>query len=401
MSANTPLLKEYAAETLVLLVGENPLPNYVAAQLLAKPAQTAIWLVHSEGTREQKEGLREMLGRLGYRIETLEIADSDPTAIQSSARKQWKTSQGVHVHYTGGTKSMAVNVMRTLGNATSSYLDARTLSLWVEEPGKEVVSKSVQMRVPVTLTDLLKLHRLGTPQSNKLRQMAIWPSTRLALAERLVDPTKAEEWRAWCNDTLRRPAKQAEFKADGELKRITSAALTGELADALTRDLQMVVLPLTFEEIGKLGPVGSAVTNGVKLAEWLDGEWFEDYVGAELQALATSCQLHDISMGVKPEYGVEFEFDVAAMQGYRLFAISVSTTKDKKLCKSKLLEAVIRAQQLGGAEARTGLVCAYELPEELEKEIGSLTRTNQLRVFGRKHIDQLGPHLAQWIGQPK
>ena len=43
-----PIPEEYRSDFLFLLVGTNPLPNYVAARLLAQPDAT-VYVLHSDG----------------------------------------------------------------------------------------------------------------------------------------------------------------------------------------------------------------------------------------------------------------------------------------------------------------------------------------------------------------
>jgi hypothetical protein len=52
--------ENYKVDHLFLLVGENPLPNYVAARLLLNDKGT-IYLVHTTGTVKQAERLRNIL----------------------------------------------------------------------------------------------------------------------------------------------------------------------------------------------------------------------------------------------------------------------------------------------------------------------------------------------------
>jgi len=85
------------------------------------------------------------------------------------------------------------------------------------------------------------------------------------------------------------------------------------------------------------------------------------------------------------------------MRGYQLFAISCTTDNNRGLCKSKLFEASIRAQQMGGSEARVALMCCFDDPDSLKSELASLLGENQVTVFGREHLDDLPRAISQWI----
>ena len=96
----------------------------------------------------------------------------------------------------------------------------------------------------------------------------------------------------------------------------------------------------------------------------------------------------------------DFEFDVAAMRGYQLFGISCTTSSKKCRTKPRVFEAFIRAHQLGGDEARVGLVCGYPRPRELEREIEkSWDAAGKLRVFGPGEFANLKDHLGAWFTQ--
>ena len=97
-----------------------------------------------------------------------------------------------------------------------------------------------------------------------------------------------------------------------------------------------------------------------------------------------------------PRYD-KFEFDVAFMQGYHLFALSCTTGTTRKGCKQKLLEASIRSRQLGGSEARGALVCGYHRANDLRAELEVMGRDNKIAVFGRQDWPQLGQKIAEWV----
>ena len=58
-------LEDYQCENLFLLVGENPLPNYVAAKMLAKKG-TRIYFVYSPETQKYAKRLENKLGSADF-----------------------------------------------------------------------------------------------------------------------------------------------------------------------------------------------------------------------------------------------------------------------------------------------------------------------------------------------
>ena len=148
--------------------------------------------------------------------------------------------------------------------------------------------------------------------------------------------------------------------------------------------------------------------------KWLDGEWLEHYVLQQVQEIPEDLSIHDsatsfwIRNPIDPK-NTKFQFDVAFMRGYQLFAISCTTIARKSDCKSKLFEAYIRARQLGGDEARVALVCCASEKDvnALETEIVNVfnptpesgKRNHKIAVFGRDDLMNLASKIAEWIQQ--
>jgi len=402
----TAIFPEYRVDHLVLLVGGNPLPNLVATRLQAD-LKTQIILVYSVGTQDVQDRLRELLTEQGYPCIQVLVEESNPWDIRNRVERSLRGRSGrVGIHYTGGTKAMAVNICKTARDVISdenlflSYLDARSLKLWVEGPGIDrAVDRDVSLQVEVSLMDLLRLHKMDDlPQ--KPRITAIWPTVTQALAKIHTDSNYAATWRDWCQKTLRREDKPDKFKSPTQLKVVSTETIPFDsVRAALNQDIPGLVHPATFEQIVQLSQITKPFRKAdEKMAQWFDGGWMEDYVFEQIAVIAQSMHIHDLSLSIEPHWGqTKFEFDVACIRGYRLFAISCTTSKDTKLCKSKLLEAIIRARQLGGDEARVALICCSDDPQGLEQEIIELLNNSPARVFGRTHVLNLAKELQAWI----
>lgn len=395
-------------DTLLLLIGENPLPNYVAAKLLAQPGKTTIWLLHSEGTRPQKDALYKQLTNQGHVIQVEEIADSDPTSIQKAIKDRFTKLQGVHVHYTGGTKSMAVNIMRALGEVASSYLDARQLMLWVEEPGQAAVSTVVQMHVRLTVEDILELHSMAD-LAGTLRRSVILQHTTQALAYVHSDKTERAEWQEWINKTVReariknRNDKEVEMNADVPLISMPFK----KVLQAIQEDIQTDVLPETLGTLLKIlkpDKTWPFKKPNQDLRKWFEGGWLEEYTFREIQKIQDVLSITDLCTNINPKLSGlpgkdnKFEVDVAFTRGYQLYGISC-TTAGKEFLKHKLLEAIIRARQLGGGEARIALVSCASSDEVqlLQYQAEDLFQKGILRVFGENDLLQLSDCLKSWV----
>lgn len=386
----------YQTDYLFLLVGTNPLPNYVATLLLAKDNGT-IYLLHSAGSH----GTGEIAKRLDAAIKkkrpqvqiTLhEIDESNGTLIfqkVSDLARDFPHNASVGLHYTGGTKAMAVHTYRaiekTFPNMVFSYLDARTLSLIVET-GTKTKQLLVDDRVTVDLKEMLSLHgyeaaRRPTP--------TFYPEFYQALAQVHSDTEAFEQWRKWVEDT------QWQGLPDPDT---ATFSLLREMRQAFD---DLCGKPATPELVAqKLGCKEGKLTS---CSKWFLAEWLEDYVLWALSQVATEAGIHDYCIGLKPRAGRQFEFeiDVAAVKGYQLFAISCAASNNKNYCKGHLLEVYVRACQIGGDEARIGLVSFYRDPAALKQEIEEAWFTEgRVKVFNAQDLldgERLQGSLKNWF----
>jgi hypothetical protein len=395
MSEWTP----YQTDHLFLLVGTNPLPNYIAALLLAKDNGT-VHLLHSGGARSTTgiaATLQQAIKTQRPQVDILprEIDESDSSRVSQKMREILNgldTKASVGLHYTGGTKAMAVHVYREIErvekkflSTTFSYLDARTLSLLIDgREGSPTKAIPVGQACEVKLVELAELH--GRPLK-PYETEAVLEHTYSALVS--LHSTNLKDWREWCTDNLRRDRRPDKFKNITDLK-------TVDLPNG-----QSVLAPVTAS-LGSVQKLGDAPLpqrwKVDKLAEFLDGKWLEHYVLSNVKKAIIACRIHDYAMSVKPASGKDFEFDVAAMCGYQLFALSCTTDEKNSRCKEKLFEAYVRARQMGGDESQVALVCCHPDPSALEGEIKEAWFTEgRVRVFGIPHLASLPDHLREWI----
>ena len=107
---------------LFLLVGGNPLPNYVAARLLAKD-DGVVYLLHTQastGTFEIADRLAKILRQDCPRLKGVQlhqIHETDGFVIAEGVEKiaaKIPANQSVGLNYTGGTKPMTWHAARAL-----------------------------------------------------------------------------------------------------------------------------------------------------------------------------------------------------------------------------------------------------------------------------------------------
>ncbi|HEY89046.1 MAG TPA: DUF1887 family protein [Thermoflexia bacterium] len=386
-----PISPEYKTKQLFLLVGTNPLPNLVAAQLLLQPGGT-VYLIYSDETFQIAERLRACLE---VNVELLRV---DPTNAQHIFRTVTRKLRGnmgsVGLHYTGGTKAMAVHAYRAVESACGnwiprpvySYLDAKDFVLRIDPEHYEQVLFDVTPK----LEELAALHGARLRQNHPQREESLWGvQTATALANS-APRGSLEAWRRWF-DTL-----SAQFgRPLPEAVKLPQAPQLAEVRAALRQDLQL------SPEATVLPP--EVVTSLKTKHKWFNGEWLEHYVLAQLLEVAAEVQVHDCGMSLATDQrrgkaDFDFEFDVAAMRGYQFFGISCTTSTNKNVAKQKLFEAYLRARQLGGDEARVGLVCAYENAYRFEKEVvQEWLAQGKIKIFGPREWPDLAAHLKEWL----
>jgi hypothetical protein len=337
---------------------------------------------------------------------------------------QFPNAEAVGLHYTGGTKAMAVHAYRAVEQwATQrgtqprfSYLDARTHKIIFDSPPDEVY---VGDKLALTLKEMLDLHGwpLGSPQP---RIEPILPKTACAIAAAYAahGGDKDQPYQLWkerelypkCKkdnnnqDRKDDDRKNCDWKNDKELRQVRLVWPTNALSqvtDAMRDELGQ-------NESAELSIKAAEQATGLSckaFCKWLDGIWLEHRVLHALHNLPSDLQPNSgqafQGVEVKVNNNTDFDLDVAAIFGYQLFGFTCGTAVGKGAraeLKLKLFEGLLRTRQIGGDQARTALVCVYKDPEGLEVEARQqIDPDGQIRVFGCKHLKDLENELAHWI----
>lgn len=432
------LLRPYQTDHLILLVGENPLPNLVAALLLGKK-EGQISLLYSSDTVEISRDLGFQLVRQGFNVNYWQVKETDPTSIASTTQQALRETgaQSVGLHYTGGTKAMSVYAYRVLERWTAaagrtavfSYLDARELQMVISPNDPESGEKSV--RVPVgkavclAIRDLMDLH--GWTEDGSQRELRL-PRTTAALAKLHQDKPGGDAWRDWKSKELRENTyfpKSNTIMPDARLRGV-SLQLPGDAwaggSPLLKAGLEAVrqgfaadtgLDPERFEvlEAARLAAIGAPAKQTRDFLSYLDGAWLEMHVLAVLREIADRENVSlDDSVRNLTTQTVNFELDVVAMRGYQMFIFSCTSATweaEKGVLKKRLFEASVRARQVGGDEARVALVCLHENPFGVEQEmaemIGGFSQQRRaipnrlVKVFGRPQLANLAEEIATWV----
>lgn len=386
-----PDLTQFQTHNLFLLIGTNPLPNYVAARLVAKPKST-LYLVHSGETYPVAQRLAICLEHSN--VECIPVDDSDPSDIVDKVQAYAQDKRDVGLNYTGGTKVMAVHAYRVIQETNSepvfSYLDARTLKMRVSRGAKFgdfslLQEAQYRDRVAISLETLLRLHGVES-DSKKWKISPIQIDLCSALANLHTTKSGTETWRNWHRKSHRWSLLPDKEQGLEDVENALEAMCGGNPTP------ESVAAALGYESLPSC-------------AKWFMGEWLENHTLYSLQQAVKDRD--DFQNPVMDLYctgrelsgaSFSFQFDIAVMRGYQLFAISCIVSDDKSKCKEHLFEAYIRARQMGGDEARVALVCAYRQPEDLLAEIERpWDAAGKIRVFGAKHLPNLSDWLNDWF----
>jgi len=384
------VFEPYQTDILFLLIGSNPLPNFVAALILAR-ANASLFLLHSEKTSKVADRLARRLtnARSDLNIMLYGINQADGPSIIRKIRdivnEKVKQSQNqrIGLNFTGGTKPMAayaaMGIRQMYPKSILSYLDARTLSLIVDEGDGTSMAIPVSRSVNCTLKDILDLHGYRILSSKRPRA----PLIASALSEIYYDPNARQQWRDWIR----------AIPTNDKLPTISSHPLLKPVINAFAD-----VCSGAATEKGVAHAIG--FDNLTQCTSYFIGGWLEVYTLSEINRIADQAGLAERYMSVKimADKRPDFEIDLITVIGYQVFSISCIVSENIDKAKEHLLEIFARAGQFGGEEARFALLTITDLPDILEKEIREdWDAEGKIRVFGRNHIPELSSHLLKWF----
>lgn len=315
---------------LVLLIGTNPLPNFVVAEYFLKNNSKIknIWLVHSEenklqgGTSKQASNLEELIRkrwegnhlRLEFPLEKILLSDvSDAVKIrndiESKMLKRWNSSEGFHLDYTGGTKAMATHTYMRLQELKNyqqsfSYLDANNFRLIGDD--QKIIAEKLRDKISIEFAELIALH--GFIRANRDKSSTVDKTEQEKLFNSFINKSEDLKHGWWLETYL-------------------------------------------AEKIGN--KIGHKLKKNDILQNW------------EIR---------------KSDWMKNFELDVILLYGYHLIGLSSTISSKSNIIKLKGFEIIQRCKQIGGDEARAIVVGGLDrgntelLQKELEYESGATTK---------------------------
>ncbi len=392
---------------LVLLVGTNPLPNYVVAKYFLKNNKNLkkIWLLHSEtrvdigqeGTKWLAENIKEVLteefNQKGLKfnycsLSNVSSAKETRNNINEKLIKNLSNESNVHLNYTGGTKTMAVHSHRVLRenlkNVSFSYLDVRTFSLKDDEKGN--ITEDLREKINISLENLMKLHGYERNKKASANYWDHWKPT-LETFKQLIGCDKLQNYLKWKNDELR-PIfyRFGKFLSWQDFQRSYGSS---SFKNSLNNDLRALLSTIPgenkfFDEKWEI-KININNENEYKrrcketIEGFLDGKWLEGYVYMILKQ-KTEKEFSRRNIPIEANWYIKktkgkktFELDVILINGYQVCGISCTTSNYESRCKSKGFEVLHRVNQIGGEEAKAILITC--LPKEKTGKEGEKIKT--------------------------
>ncbi|MBN2089190.1 hypothetical protein JW964_06240 [candidate division KSB1 bacterium] len=370
---------------LALLIGTNPLPNYVtAAHLIEKVKELKfIWLIHTAKTNDIAQRLAEVLKKKFSSIEIRFCGLEDPGKalfirknIEELILSKISRNDKLHLNYTGGTKNMVVHgylAFQTsdleIENLSFSYLDTHDFNLKFDDGS--YTSDDLRKLVSIQFEDLLALHDCHKKPSEKQIK---WYDANKVIHE-FIEQEIILDFIKWKRDIIRpifydqrgrlvRPNRvnRKEFRPDhpffiNAFKLIKN--FPAEQAWHFDKEENLIIPDSKSAFDDQKGDF----VQGIR---YLDGFWLEFYI---IEILARHIDKDKLNLKlmantrmVKGAARKDFEIDVMLLNGYQLCGITVTTDDSEGRCKSKAFEILHRSQQIGGEEARSILVAPLIRP---------------------------------------
>jgi hypothetical protein len=406
--------KQYDFTDLVLLIGNNPLPNYVVAKFfhLTNKNLQRIWLIHSEenkfsrGTGRYADNIENVLRNefknpnIQYLKEPLPDV-SQVSEIVSEVKKLFSNREAqiksLHLNYTGGTKAMSVHVYQALNNMfkekfSASYLDARDYHMKFDK-NPDLITGDLRKLIQLNNSDLFRLHNSeviakGGAYLDSLQDQSLSENIMQNLAK-LANINKLLDLRNWFTDAnkagLFEEGKKDRNQIDMALAKY-SLSNNPELFDYLS------VFPgndrFADREGNWIYNNFDKNANSNLLRKFNEGGWLESYVVWVLQKHIRNHEdiSSNIELKTKGNMGSKrFEVDVLVKNGYQICGISCGTAikyengqeklKLSNSLKNKGFEIILRSSQIGGEEARSALVTLLEhrIATNLENDLRAAT----------------------------
>jgi hypothetical protein len=419
---------------LVLLIGTNPLPNYVSAKYFMKNNNKLkkIWMICSENfdnqesTKDYAESLQKLLkdDKLQF-PELIFIEDvGSKSSIESGLEKIIKqvSNNKVHLSFTGGTKAMSAYSYSYLKSKvksfSASYLSSRDFKIKCD-CDDEFVSDNLNNSIKISFDDLLKLHLFKKKEeetdkyedfigvTNKFQELInqnkisqfylddgyqesifkirnkdvekIFKNIKISNSDMIMAYTDEKYFkkRLGCLENKEKNNFKDRINILKKILKYKPNDIFISIIKAFPEEYRLYKNSRFNKDIGE--------HNYKRAVEFMDGFWFEQYVEKLIENNLKD-KFDEILINQKPyreEESKNFELDIVLMKGYQLIGISCTTSPKKSLCKSKGFEIILRTRQIGGEEAKAVLLtrAGNETVKQLQSELLLSTGTAKSNIL--------------------
>lgn len=424
-------------DILILLVGENPLPNWVVAkyllvtgrpdqQLLPRPSK--IILLHSHDTQQMAKNLHTNLKALvSGNIFLVNIGENERDA--QAIRKELGNIltnfrngiSSLHLNYTGGTKPMAVHSYLEVFSSQIqvkkifSDLNPTTFKIQLAEQTCNTqypVTEDLRDKVSLSLQEIFQLHSaLGGNGIILSNQGATDPTFSYPgevdiykFANEFFQDNSRILPNIWDMANERNKERKTNHNYILPWNKIISL-LSHTTVDKWLDGLYKNFPSLTLFNSANLGPtIPQSNEKFDKLIDFFTGKWLEDFILVNITDLkaARKIVITELRKNVEVSYKQRpAEMDVIVLKGYELFLFSCTTSEKIKEVKLKAFEALYRAEQLGGAHAQSVIVSLLPQQdtthnpqfrndlESLEKDLSSFGVRSKYYLIGKPDLQKI------------
>ncbi|RPI19847.1 MAG: hypothetical protein EHM58_00195 [Ignavibacteriae bacterium] len=401
---------------LILLIGTNPLPNYVTAKYIIdnNPELKNVWLLysaedHQRSTKDYADNIKCVLNETAKNfkgeINLIPLTDvENAQTLKNDLNDNLKRELGnrIHLNYTGGTKVMGIFVYEWINSLevkekSYSYLSARTFALI--NPDKDLDYIDLRKEIDIELKDLISLHsykRLNNDREIFFKAANLygeWVSYNTDKLFIISDKKENKSLKYFFYSFMANSKLVCEETFNSKKEIFKFYTIEGKLLEINN------TLPPNIRFFKTNGEFNTGLEYNPRLQEIIEffsGVMLEMFIYKLLKDNSKNVY-HDWKMK-KEGITERFQLDVAWINGYQLIGISCTTSSNKSECKSKAFEVIHRVQQIGGSEAKSILITTMEeeishhesgvsdiklLGEELETDLGV---GKKILVLGRKDL---------------
>ena len=415
---------------LILLIGTNPLPNYVATKYFIKENSNLkrIWMICSEerqqenqkSTKEYAEALKKILKDNKLEFPNLFFVSDIGSKTSVEEALDILIEQigncNVHLSFTGGTKAMSTYsysyLKSEIKDFSASYLSARSFKIKFDDG---TVSENLKDIIKILFDDLLKLHLF----ENKEEKNDVYENFNNVTNkfQELIEHNKIDNFYSreggFCRDIFKIDKDKdltkifknmSEFAEAASNESVLEESLGKISNENKKRRAKILKNILNYEpnvefksiidafpkeyRIYKNGKFNEKIAkdNYKKAVKFMDGFWLERYVGKLIENNLED-KFDEILFNQKPcktdDEANNFELDIVLMKGYQLIGVSCTTSKIKSICKEKGFEIILRTRQIGGEEAKAVLITRADENKvnSLQSELVLNTGTTQKNIL--------------------